>query len=100
MSDDTTTPDNPKDGFDLIEYPTNYLYKAMCRAVADRDSRDLIRDLVLMHVSEADLLETRVAASRTGKFESVTVTVRLTSRVQLESIYRELADCPNVVMTL
>jgi putative lipoic acid-binding regulatory protein len=38
--------------------------------------------------------------SRQGKYLSVTCTVRATSREQLDALYLELCDHPDVVMVL
>ena len=91
-----------KDGFDLIEYPCAYGFKAMCRVdqTATQSIAELMRQLVLSHVAESALLELRVKQSRTGKYESVTISVRLVAREQLEAIYKSIAASPVVVMTL
>ena len=96
------TIENPKDGFDLIEYPSDYGFKAMCRVdVNDSQSAsDAIQQLVFQHIDQTALIETHTNQSRTGKFESVTVTLRIDSREQLEAIYKSICESPRVVMTL
>ena len=96
------TIENPKDGFDLIEYPCDYGFKAMCRVdVNDSQSAsDTVQQLVFQHVDQSALIETHVHQSRTGKFESVTVTLRIENRELLEAIYKSIAESPRVVMTL
>jgi putative lipoic acid-binding regulatory protein len=42
----------------------------------------------------------RSAASRTGNYLSVTFTVRVSSRAQLDDLYRELTACKAVLMVL
>ncbi|MEM7357681.1 MAG: DUF493 domain-containing protein [Pseudomonadota bacterium] len=93
---------DPKDGFDLIEYPCDYSFKAMCKADdSDSDANSvMIRDLVLQFLPAEDVLETQSRLSRTGKFESVTISVRLSNRQQLEAIYQAISAAPKVVMTL
>lgn len=94
---------DPKDGFDLIEYPCEYAFKAMCRAQSDSDGRNSnqhIQSLILQHVNKSAIGESHTNKSRTGKFESVTVTVLIDSRDELETIYRSIAASPRVVMTL
>ena len=100
MSDSPKSPDQINDGFDLIEYPCDYAFKAMCRADDSLSSVDYIKGLIMPLLDDGALLGLKSNASRTGKFESVTVTVRLTSRDQLESIYHLIARAPRVVMTL
>ena len=99
----TIDPANPpKDGFDLIEYPCDYGFKAMCRIelCAEQSATDHMSELVLLHVAESALLKVSSNQSRTGKFESVTLTVRLHRRQELEAIYQAVANSPVVVMTL
>ena len=100
MTPKNTPPSNkdPKDGFDLIEYPCDYLFKAMCRANADMQTK--LTDCVLKYVTSDEILEVRSNQSRTAKFESISFTVRLHNRAELESIYQEIASCKNVLMTL
>lgn len=89
-----------KDGFDLIEYPCDYSFKAMCRADPEQAATDYVRAIVEAALGENSLLEVRVNASKTGKFEAVTFVMRLDSREQLESIYQLVANSDRVVMTL
>ncbi len=93
---------DPKDGFDLIEYPCDYAFKAMCRVdkCSEQSVKSEIVKLVLDHVDESLVLNAQSKFSRTAKFESVTLTVRISDRKQLEVIYQALAASPLVVMTL
>ncbi|NNC98916.1 MAG: DUF493 domain-containing protein [Gammaproteobacteria bacterium] len=99
-----TPPDQTcsQDGFDLIDYPCDFAFKALCRVdkSAAESASEVMRQLVLAHVPESSLIETHVNQSRTGKFESVTLTVHLTAREELEAIYRSVSASPLVVMTL
>ncbi len=92
--------DDAKDGFDLIEYPTDFAFKAMCKAQEGSPAQDYIKGLVLPMLDDDALLGVSGNTSKTGKFESVTVRVRLQSREQLESIYKLIAASSRVVMTL
>ena len=96
------TIENPKDGFDLIEYPSDYGFKAMCRVEVNdsQSASEAIQQLVFQHIDQSALIETHAHQSRTGKFESVTVTLRIDSREQLEAIYKSIDESPRVVMTL
>jgi len=95
-----TMPADPKDGFDLIEYPCDFAFKAMCRAVNDEPAIDHIKSLLKPLSLNKSLLSIKTNASRTGKFESVTLNVKLDNREQLERIYKVIAASPRVVMTL
>lgn len=90
----------PKDGFDLIEYPCDYSFKAMCRADPEQTAIDYVRSIVESELGGNSLLDVRSNASKTGKFEAVTFVINLKSREQLESIYQLVANSSRVVMTL
>ncbi len=92
--------DSPKDGFDLIEYPVDFAFKAMCKAEEDQPAQAYLSGLVRPLLDDDALLSVSGNASKTGKFESVTLTVRLQNREELESIYKLIANSPRVVMTL
>ncbi len=92
--------EDPKDGFDLIEYPTDFAFKAMCKAQPDSPAQDYIKGLIMPMVNDGALLSVSGNTSKTGKFESVTVKVRLQSRDELEAIYKLIANSERVVMTL
>ena len=91
--------DGAKDGFDLIEYPCDFAFKAMCRADGIAAEQH-ISELILSVVDSSALLALSTNQSRTGKFESVTATVRLQNRDQLECIYGAISKSSRVVMTL
>lgn len=91
---------DPKDGFDLIEYPCEFNFKAMCRADDQVPAIDYIRSIVEPMIAPKDLISMSTNASRTGKFESVTTVARIYDREQLESIYKTIAGAERVVMTL
>lgn len=90
-----------QDGFDLIDYPCDFAFKAMCKVHGFQQSPSkYVRALVARVLSETVILDCRSNLSRTGKFESVTVSVRLQSREELERVYKALTDSDRVVMTL
>ncbi len=93
-------PSDARDGFDLIEYPCDFDFKAMCRAVNDESAEDHIKAIVEPVIVDGALLSMKTNPSRTGKFESVTFTVRLQNREQLEQIYQIISASTRVVMTL
>ena len=96
----SSIPNDPQDGFDLIEYPIDYNFKAMCHAQADAPAIDYISALITPMLNDGALLTVATKSSRTGKFESVTAVVRIHSREELESIYKLIAQSSRVVMTL
>lgn len=101
--DQPSGPEPTKDGFDLIDYPCDYQFKAMVRVSgldSGQSAQEVLRKYVLQQVSSVELLEVSTNASRSGRFESVSLTVRLQDRAQLEAVYQSLAAHPQVVMTL
>ena len=93
---------DPKDGFDLIEYPCEYLFKAMCRVdkSSSQTTQAAIHGLVLKHVEASRITSVYSNQSKTGKFESVSLKVQLLNRTELEAIYKAISESPLVVMTL
>lgn len=99
---------DPQDGFDLIDYPIEYLFKAMVKvesatstdSTMASDVTESMLSLVLEHVSAEAVIATKSNRSKTGKFEAVSFTIRLESRTQLEAVYGALSSAPQVVMTL
>jgi putative lipoic acid-binding regulatory protein len=87
-----------KDGYDLIEYPHDFVFKAMCRA--GNDSQLSLSKIVTDLVSSERLIKTVTKQSKTAKYESISLTVSLQNRTELEAIYQAIAAHPSVVMTL
>ncbi|MFZ5555209.1 MAG: YbeD family protein [Pseudomonadota bacterium] len=56
--------------------------------------------VVLRHAPDFDGSTMELRASSKGKYLSVTCVVRATSREQLDDLYRDLCDHPQVVMVL
>jgi len=86
------------DGESPLSFPCEFPVKAMGRQ--GEDFPDRVLDLVARHAPEAGAGQLRVAASRAGRFQSVTVTITATSRAQLDAIYRDLAADAAVLITL
>lgn len=82
----------------LLDFPCDFPIKAMGRG--GEDFPGLVVELVRRHAPDLDETTLRIQASRQGRFQSVTVIVRATSRAQLDAIYRELTAHEQVVMAL
>jgi putative lipoic acid-binding regulatory protein len=82
----------------LLEFPCEFPIKVMGHAAADFDA--LVVSLVRIHVPELGEGAVRTRTSSGGKYLAVTVTVRVTSQDQLDSIYRELSGHRRVLMVL
>jgi len=59
-----------------------------------------VTGIVRKHAPDFDAATVEMRPSRQGKYLSVTCTVRATSRQQLDALYQELCDHPDVVMVL
>lgn len=93
----------PKDGFDLLDFPCEFQFKAMVRVAGLADGQSAsqaIQALIESKLPGSDLVSVASAASRTGRFESVSLTMQIQDRSALEQVYGVLAEDDNVVMTL
>jgi putative lipoic acid-binding regulatory protein len=81
-----------------LEFPCEFPIKAMVRSSAE--ARAEVLEVVAGHVSFDPELDVRRRASRNGRFESVTISVRVDSRQQLERIYIDVRKLDAVVMML
>ena len=59
-----------------------------------------VTGIVRKHAPDFDAATVEMRPSRQGNYLSVTCTVRATSRQQLDALYQELCDHPDVVMVL
>ncbi len=59
-----------------------------------------VTGIVRKHAPDFDAATVEMRPSRQGKYLSVTCTGRATSRQQLDALYQELCDHPDVVMVL
>lgn len=82
----------------LIEYPTDFPIKVMGRM--HPGFAQAVLAIVQRHAPDFDGAAMELRASSKGKYLSVTCVVRATSREQLDNLYRELCDHPQVVMVL
>lgn len=82
----------------LIEYPCAFPIKIM--GVAEETLVETVLAIVCRHDPQfdADSLERR--SSATGKYLSLTCTIRATSRAQLDALYLELTGNPLVKVVL
>lgn len=83
---------------ELLEFPCKFPIKAMGRR--NDEFAQMVTDLVLKH---ADLWEpdaVKLNSSAAGRFIAVTVTIKATSREQLDKIYMDLTACDQILMAL
>ncbi len=72
----------------LIEYPSDFPIKVM--AQSHPELIDALVELVLLHDPEFQRETIEVRPSAKGNYTGLTLTVRATSREQLDTIYRTL----------
>lgn len=82
----------------LLEFPCQFPIKAM--GVSSDQFDITVIEIVRRHV--ADIKEGAVTSrpSKGGKYTAVTVVIEATSRKQLDAIYQDLTDHPDVLMAL
>jgi putative lipoic acid-binding regulatory protein len=89
MTDEQATP---------FEFPCDFPIKAMGRA--GEDFPPLVLRIVRRYADDLDETRVKLRESRNGKWVSVTVTIRASSKDQLDAIYRELSGHERVVWAL
>ncbi len=87
---------NPTDS--LIEYPSDFPIKVMGQM--HDDFAQTIVDVVVRHDPTFHAGKMDMRPSAKGTYLSLTVTVRATSREQLDNLYRALSSHPMVKVVL
>jgi putative lipoic acid-binding regulatory protein len=82
----------------ILDYPLDYTFKVM--GLAADDFAEHARRLVATVVGEAPPERVTVRASSQGKYQSVSVAVRLASEAQRRAVYQALHDDGRVVYYL
>jgi len=82
----------------IIEYPLDFPVKIM--GLNNARFAPTMLHLVRRHAPDLDESTVESRPSREGKYVSLTVTIRATSREQLDALYQALSDHPLVVMAL
>ncbi|KAF3981233.1 MAG: DUF493 domain-containing protein [Methylococcales symbiont of Hymedesmia sp. n. MRB-2018] len=82
----------------LFEFPCQFPIKAMGKNCANFDS--IVLTIIRQYVDDISDATVKTRLSKGAKFASVTVTIKASSKKQLDAIYQGLTDCPEVVMTL
>ncbi|MFJ7567329.1 DUF493 family protein [Herminiimonas sp. NPDC097707] len=82
----------------LIEYPSDFPIKIM-GLMQDQFAQTML-ELVTLHDPEFHAEKMEMRPSSAGKYLALTVTVRATSREQLDNLYRALSSHPMVKVVL
>lgn len=82
----------------LLEFPCKFPIKALGYNTNQFDSRIV----EILHRHTTDISEGTITSriSRGGKYISVTIVVQAENQQQLDAIYQDLSDCPEVLMAL
>lgn len=83
----------------LFEFPCEFGVKAM--GLATDEFSIAVLEIVRKHI-EGELQEDAISlkVSGAGKYHSLTVRITATSKAQLDAIYQDLTDHPDVLMAI
>ena len=82
----------------IIDYPIDFPIKVM--GLNRPEFTAAMTTLVLRHAPDFDPDTIEARPSREARYLSLTMTIRATSREQLDALYREMSDHPMVTMAL
>ena len=82
----------------LLSYPCEFPIKVMGRKQPGFAQN--VVAIVLRHAPDFEPATVQMRPSKKSTYLSVTCEIRATSREQLDALYRELCDHPQVVMVL
>lgn len=91
-----TEPTEPTES--LIEYPSDFPIKVV--GIMHDEFTQTIVEVVTVHDPDFHEGKVEMRPSSAGKYLSLTLTVRATSREQLDNLYRELSSHPMVKFVL
>lgn len=83
---------------DLWIFPADHSLKVM--GLAQHPLIEIVSDIIRNEVPDFVANDVKTLPSRTGKYHSITVSVRIEQREQLENIYRALAARAEISWTL
>lgn len=82
----------------LIEYPCDFPIKVFGQS--QQGFVKAVTEVVLHHDPDFSAASITTRDSKTARYVSLTCTVHVTSREQLDALYQELCDHPQIVMVL
>jgi putative lipoic acid-binding regulatory protein len=82
----------------LIVYPSDFPIKIL--GLNTPEFKPAVLAVVQRHAHDFDGEKIECRQSQADKYQSITCTVRATSRTQLDALYQELVDHPLVKMVL
>jgi putative lipoic acid-binding regulatory protein len=82
----------------LLVFPCQFPIKAMGKSREDFDA--VVVEIVRRYVDDIQEGAVTSRPSRDGNYTAVTIMIEATSREQLDAIYQELTDNPDILMAL
>lgn len=82
----------------LLEFPCDFPIKAFGLDTDDFEKRVL--EIVVRHTLGMPPVSVSRRMSNGGRYLAITVTIRAHSKHQLDSIYQDLTDCPEIMMAM
>lgn len=82
----------------LLKFPCQFPIKAMGKSNLEFDL--LVIDIIRRHAPDLHQQAITTRPSKDGNYLAVTVIIQATSKQQLDAIYQDLSDHPQVLMTL
>ena len=83
---------------DLFRFPCDFPIKAIGQRRPDLDV--IVFGIVRSHAPDVGEAAVKIRESTGGRYASVTVNIRATSRAQLDAIYRDLTASEHILMVL
>ena len=80
----------------LIDFPTEFPIKIIGKSQLNLQSE--ILKIVIRHASDFSPGTVETRSSRSGNYQSITCTIRATSKEQLDELYNDLSRSPLVLM--
>ena len=82
----------------IMEFPCDFPIKVIGRSSVKLS--ELVLSIIRYHINDFLAESMRSKQSGKGKYTSVTVTVRVSSKNILDAIYKDLSSNPEIIMVL
>ena len=82
----------------LLTFPCDFTIKVF--GTSSEKFEASVVGIIRSHVSDFPESAIQLRPSANGKYNAMSVTVHVTSKEQLDNIYKELSSSPDVLMTL
>ncbi|MGZ8185777.1 MAG: YbeD family protein [Methylobacter sp.] len=82
----------------LLKFPCPFAIKAMGKTSAELDI--VVVEIVRRHIVDIKEGAVTTRPSKDGNYTAVTILIEATSKQQLDAIYQDLSDHPEILMAL